>query len=1290
MADNLKKEITECMLRDRRRLLRRLKKTNPEDHVKIEILGEQIAAAKARKAQKMANRPVVDFAMDLPIHARLDEIRETLQKHQLIVLCGETGSGKTTQLPKLCLEMGRGIDGKIGHTQPRRIAAKAVANRLAEELHTVVGTAVGFKIRHTDITSENTYIKVMTDGILLAELQYDRRLENYDTLIIDEAHERSLNIDFILGYFKQLLPKRPDLKVIVTSATIDIDRFSSHFNNAPVIEVSGRSYPVEVYYRPVDESDSEQGEDELEQRALLNAVNELSREGRGDILVFLEGEKEINETAKFLNKQNLRDTDILPLYSRLSSSRQANIFKPHKRRHIILATNIAETSLTIPGIRYVIDCGFARVSRYNRRSKVQQLPIEKISQASAEQRKGRCGRVADGICIRLYSEVDFESRAAFTDPEILRTNLASVILQMKILNLGDINEFPFINKPDTRYVNDGLRLLVEIGALGRNGELTRTGKLLARLPLDPRLGRILLAADELGCVGETMIIISALSINDPRERPLEAQQKADEAHSHFNDERSDFLFFLNLWKFYQEQSKKLSSNQLRKLCRQNFISYVRMREWTEVRKQLQIILSEMNIHPTPKPSDYNNIHIAVLYGLLGHIGLKTDEREYTGARGIKFNIFPGSSQFAKTPKWIVAAELIETSRLYARTVASIDPQWLLKPAKHLLQRDYSEPYWDAGSQQVIANEKISLYGLILVAGQKVNYGKINPEESRAIFIRNALVNGAYKTQAEFFSHNKKIIEDLKLLERKSRRHDVFNEEALYDFYSRHIPGGIHNGPLFEKWFQTTAKNNKKFLHIEPDDIMYHEAESITEQDYPDTLEINNHKLTLDYKFDPGMEDDGINIDVPLAMLNQIEPEQFEYLIPGMLEEKVLLLLKGLPKSVRKNLVPVPDTARECANNMQSDTSNLLSNIAEYIFRSRGIRIPDDAWSSIQLPEYLKFNIRVYDESENIIAQSRNLAELKTSLANKIQTQFKAISLSAYERDGITRWDFGDLPEVVELEINHMPVQSYPALVDKTDSVSIRLFDTSAKAYLNMQQGLKRLFMLELKKDFNYLSKNLLHFKQMTVYYAPIGRVGDFQSDIVNLVTTRVFLPEGYDIRNESVFIKRKEDGVARLVSESNKICDLVYDILKSFHETKQKLSDFEYSGDDQTIVDIKDHMNFLVYDGFLRHIPFDLLINYPRYIDAIKKRIDKLSYSPARDEKQLLKIKPFWTLYKELAGMNQNSDNASQDIGEYRFMLEEYRVSLFAQELGTAVSVSTERLQKFINNIRARSVNNIL
>jgi len=1226
--------------------------------------------------------PAVTYSMDLPIHAKLDEIQAALNKHQVLVVSGETGSGKTTQLPKLCLAMGRGKDAQIGHTQPRRIAAKAVANRIAEELKVPPGNVVGFKIRHTDTTSDNTCIKLMTDGILLAELQRDRQLRKYDTLIIDEAHERSLNIDFILGYLKQLLPRRPDLKLIITSATIDVERFSEYFDQAPVIEISGRTYPVEVRYRPVEQPAEDERDDDAELVALLAAVNELSQDGHGDMLVFLEGEREIHETARFLEKQKLGDTDVLPLYSRLSSARQAKIFAPHKRRHIILATNVAETSLTIPGIRYVIDRGYARISRYSRRSKVQQLPVEKISRSSAEQRKGRCGRVADGICIRLYSEEDYTTRPEFTDPEILRTNLASVILQMKALNLQDIRDFPFINKPDPRYINDGLRLLTELKAINADGHLARTGKQLARLPLDPRLGCMLLAADAPGCVSEMLIIVSALSAQDPRERPLDAQEKADAAHERFRDERSDFMTILNIWQFYHEHVKQLTRNQLHKLCQQNFLSYVRIREWKEVHKQMIELMAELGIHGNSQPAGYDAIHYALLPGLLSHVAVRTDEKEYSGARGIKLHIFPGSGQFTRLPKWIVAAELVETSRLYARTVAAINPQWLVKPAAHLLQREYYEPHWDSKIQQVMGYERVTLFGLLLVASQKINYGKVNPGEARSIFIRHALVENNFHTKAGFLNHNQKIIDEIKQQEQKSRRLDIFNEEALYDYYAKNIPENISNGPAFEKWYAAESKGHGNLLFVDKQDIIYHEAKNITAEKFPDTLDINRNPLPLNYKFGPGEIDDGVNIDIPLLMLNQVSNDQLEGLVPGMFEEKITVMLRALPKNIRRNLVPIPETARECAINIITGDKGLAVNLAEYLFRSRGIRIPDIAWQGIDIPDHLLINIRVMDEHNHVLAQGRNLDELKNRFSKQLLNRFNVISSTTLNREGIIRWDFDDLPAEIKIEINKMPMTVYPALADRHDSVAICSFDTKEKAKLNMLAGLQRLFLLELEKDFNYMKKNLPKFDEMCLYYTAMGQVADLKNDLVSLVATQVFIADEPDIRTQQAFNQRKIEGSKVLLTEANYICMLVSGILKSHNEINLRISDKSLKASIYSIDDIKQHLASLVFPEFLQKVPLTLLKHYPRYLDAVKKRLEKLAYAPQKDEIQLNKLKPYWAAYIQIGDLNRVSNNTCPELEEFRLMLEEFRVSLFAQELGTAITVSPERLQRQLDSIR--------
>ncbi|MBI4005065.1 MAG: ATP-dependent RNA helicase HrpA [Gammaproteobacteria bacterium] len=1281
VADKYEKQITKWRLDDQRRLFSQLKAQNPSVTQDIESLHKQIRQVMDDNQEAgEVTCPIVGFSMDLPIHAWLDEIKEAIQQHQVVIICGATGSGKTTQLPKICLTLGRGINGLIGHTQPRRIAAKTVATRIAEELATPLGEVVGFKIRHSDKTSNNTYIKLMTDGILLAEMQHDGLLETYDTLIIDEAHERSLNIDFILGYLKQLLPIRPDLKIIITSATIDIQRFSEHFDNAPVIEVSGRTYPVEVRYRPMDTDES--GDETINDMALLAVIRELSLESHGDILIFLEGEREIHETVRFLNKQKFSDTDILPLYARLDIVQQAKIFKPHRRRYIILATNVAETSLTIPGICYVIDRGLARISRYNRRSKVQQLPVEKISQASAEQRKGRCGRIAPGICIRLYSNEDFAARPLYTDAEILRTNLASVILRMKALELVDIREFPFIDKPDLRYINDGVRLLTELKAVDTDGNLTSTGRQLARLPIDPRYGKILLAAHELSCITEVLIIVSALSVQDPRIRPLDTQEKADKAHQRFADDRSDFMWFLNLWNFYHERSRHLSRNRLRKLCNQNFLSFARIREWKEVHKQLSELLSEMGIRENTEPANYNNIHCALLSGLLSHIAIKSDHREYTGARGIKLNIFPGSDQFSKLPKWIVAAELTETTRLYARTVASIDPQWLIKPAEHLLLSQYFEPHWDTRAQQVMAYEKVTLYGLILIPRRRINYGRVNPVEARRIFIRDALVEGNYKTQAGFFEFNHKLMDDIRLLEQKSRRLDILNEDSIYKFYDLKIPASVCNGPAFEKWYLKVMKANSKFLFLNKVEIMNHPAELITDEHYPDSLKINQNDLPLTYRFKPGEIDDGITLDVPLPLLNQLDHGQLERLLaPSILEEKIALMLKSLPKRLRRNLMPIQDFAQECARNIMMNEKQLEVNLAEYVFRNRGIEIPHAFWQSITLPEHYRVRVRVLNEKNEVLTEGRSLTELREKLSGNVQKKLESISDTDINRDGITAWDFGKLPDIVNHRINGLTVRAYPAIVDMDKFVSIRCFDTAEKACITMRSGLLRLFMLALKKDINYLKKNLPHIDRMCINYLPIGSCDELKNDLVRLIIERVFIADNYEIRSQDEFNRRRDNGIPRLMIEANDICDLVHGLLEKYHAVKTRVTDNIAVIHADTIDDIQNHLCTLVFNGFIRQTPLRWLRHYPRYLDAINKRLEKLFLFPHKDKKQSVQLKPFLDFYKQLTSAQQHFDISTQEMETYRWMLEEYRVSLFAQELKTAMSVSVERLQQQLEKL---------
>lgn len=1275
-------KIAHCMRRDRDKLLREFKRSN---HAKDDALQNKIVQALARKQSKIDRLPALEFPEILPVSAKREDIARAIQDHPVVIVCGDTGSGKTTQIPKICLSIGRGIDGLIGHTQPRRIAARTIAARIADELKSELGQAVGYKIRHTDKTGPDTYIKLMTDGILLAELQQDRQLKAYDTLVIDEAHERSLNIDFILGYLKNISKTRPDLKIIITSATIDVARFSEHFADAPIVEVSGRTYPVDVWYRPIEEADvnaENSDEESVREEAILSAINELSTVDRGDILVFLEGEREIHETSKFLEKQNIANTDILPLYARLSSARQSKIFRPHKRRHVVLATNVAETSLTIPGIRVVIDAGYARISRYSHRSKVQRLPVEKISRASADQRKGRCGRVSDGICVRLYSEMDYEQRQEFTDAEILRTNLASVILQMKSLNLGKIEDFPFIDKPDDRFIKDGFRLLTEIGAIDDRRNITPYGKQMARLPIDPRMGRMLIAAHDWNCLTEMLVIVSALSIQNPKERPQEAQAKADKTHAEFEDERSDFLWYVNFWNFYRIQAKKLSKSQLRKMCGQKFVSYMRMLEWQEIHRQLVRLTTDMTLSRNPEAAEYQNIHCALLSGLLSHVAVKTESKEYLGARNIKLHIFPGSGQFSKTPKWIVAAELAETTRLYARVVAGIDAQWLLKTARHLLKRNYSEPYWDIKSQQVSGYEKVTLFGMTVVARNRINFGPVDPEEARNIFIRHAFVYEELRTQAAFFKYNHKVIEEIRLLEKKARRFDVLDDEAIFQFYDNIIPQEVYSGPHFEKWRKKAEKDNQKLLYMQSADIMLHQADTVTEKYYPDKLTLNQMQLPLSYQFEPGQDDDGVSVDIPVHVLNQIDDSQLEKLVPGMLSEKIEILLRSLPKRIRRQLVPIPDTVTDCMQHIELGEQSLSENLSEYIFRSRGIQIKEDDWQLQSIPDHLKMNIRVLDQNQKVLATGRDLEQLKNHVAVEVEDFLSGLPAADNYLQGFTGWDFEDLQVEVETGINDLTIKVYPALVDEDDSVAIRHFDTVEKANRSLRAGLMRLFKLALKKEINYLRKNLPGLNKIELHYSAIGSANEIREDIIHAVIEKLFVLDTDLVRTKVAFESKLADGIPLLIDEANNLCRLVGELLRRHHEIRASISGNISPVMLRAVADIREQLSTLVYRGFVSKTPITWLESYPRYLDAVAKRLDKLNYSPDKDAGNLAQLKPLWDTWKQLSDANRKSDNACREIEEIHWLLEEYRVSLFAQELKTAIPVSQERIKKQLQKIR--------
>ncbi|MCW8987210.1 MAG: ATP-dependent RNA helicase HrpA, partial [Gammaproteobacteria bacterium] len=1190
----LKPLIEQCMLFDRFRFNKKLdalSRAQEKDSThKIDDLKTQITQSMQLANTRHATKPIPDFPANLPVNERQDEICKAIEENQVIILCGETGSGKTTQLPKLCLKTGRGTYGMIGHTQPRRIAARSVASRIAEELKTEVGQSVGYKIRFADKLNKQSHIKVMTDGILLAEIQNDPFLQQYDTLIIDEAHERSLNIDFILGYLKQLLPKRPGLKIIITSATIDPERFAKHFNNAPVIEVSGRTYPVEVRYRPLN-SDNEQSDksetQKDQQQAILNAVDELSHEGQGDVLVFLSGEREIRDTAEALRKHHPDKTEIIPLFSRLSNAEQQKVFKSHSHRRIILATNVAETSLTIPGIQYVIDTGYARISRYSYRTKVQRLPIEKISQASANQRKGRCGRTSDGICIRLYAEEDFESRPVFTDAEILRTNLANVILQMHNIRLGNIEKFPFIDKPDSRLIKDGYQLLEELQAMNKRS-ITQTGKLLSRFPIDPRYARMIIAANELSCLNEVLIIISALSIADPRERPLDKQQQADQAHAQFKDEKSDFIAFLNLWNFYQEQRHHLSQNKLRKLCKENFLSYTRMLEWRDIHSQLLNQCNEVKYKMNTTVAGYDAIHQAILSGLLSHTGLKNEEGEYQGARNTNFAIFPGSNLRRKRPLWIMAAEMLETQRHYALTVAQIDPAWLERQAIHLIKKSYSEAHWEKRPQQIAAFEKSSLYGLVINPRKKINYGPIDPTLSRELYIRGAFVDKEYSGHAAFFKHNQKLFNDIEKLEHQSRRQDVLvDDEIVFQFYDERIPAGIYNSKKFDSWRKQAEKDNAEILYLSRDYLMQHSAGDITEEQYPKQLIVNNTALPLSYHFEPGTPEDGVTLTVPITLLNTLHPTQFEWLIPALLPEKITHLIKTLPKALRKNFVPVPQYADACIDAISDKSLPLLQTISLQLTRMSGIRIPDDAWQIDSLDPHFSMRFDIRDQNNKSIAQGRDLTLLQQSLSQEVSEQFSHAIEWDIEQSGLQEWSFDKLPEVINKTINQLSIKGYPALQDDDDSVSIVVVDTQEQANAIHHDGLKRLYYLALKQQIKYLNKNLPDIQKICMNYTSIGTCNELKLAIVDASIEKSFFTLNGIVRDSASFKENLEKGSNELVNNANEICEILSRVFASYKKIRQQLKKNSKPNWLLSINDIQSQLEHLIYEDFLYFTPIE-------------------------------------------------------------------------------------------------------
>ena len=1271
---DLKSRIDRCMIKDRFRFERELRGRNNRANLINKIERSMQLAAKRQDA---VPRPT--YPEDLPLSGKVQEISAAINAHQVIIVSGETGSGKTTQLPKICLEIGRGIYGTIGHTQPRRMAARTVAHRIAEELNVNFGEQVGYQVRFTDQTNPETLIKVMTDGILLAETQQDKFLEAYDTLIIDEAHERSLNIDFLLGYIKRILPKRPDLKVIITSATIDVESFSKHFDEAPVIEVSGRTYPVEVHYRPIAESTRARDSDELMYQGILEALHETSllEKGRGqvgDVLVFLAGEREIREVAQLIRRSPVlnkggKNLEVLPLYSRLSVNEQNRVFQRHAMRRVVLATNVAETSLTVPGIRYVIDPGFARISRYSYRSKVQQLPIEAISQASAQQRKGRCGRVTDGVCFRLYGQDDFEARPEFTQPEILRTNLASVILQMLQLRLGDMSKFPFLEPPDQRQINDGFHLLHEIQAVDKSRKINRLGKDIARFPVDLRLARMLLQAGRTGCLTEMLVIASALSVQDPRERPLEHRQAADEAHKEYWHEQSDFMALVNLWNIYEDERQKLTQSQLRKFCRKKFLSFMRMREWRDVHRQLHLLCQELNLKENHHAADYGSIHRALLSGLLGNIGEKTDENEYTGARNRKHYIFPGSSQFKRKPKWIVSSELVETTRLFARNVARIDTEWIEPLATHLVRRNFFEPHFDAEKGQVFVYEEVALYGVVIVKKRRVDFAAVNPVQAREIFIQEGLVSQQLESNAGFYRHNNLLVSEIEELESKSRKRDILVDfYAVYEFYDQKLPANVVSEIELDAFRQVAEAKTPKLLYLDKAMLMKQQV-LLSEQLYPNSIKIADADLKLDYHFDPQHEDDGVSVNIPVAILRQVSTAQMDWIIPGLLREKCLALIKSLPKSLRKNFVPAPDYADKVVDGLEYDGRGLATVLAEKLFRLSGVKVPQDAFNSSTIDRHLNLNLRIIDETGTVLGRGRDIKLLIEKFAGEATRGFDQRIRHDIEKEGIIDWNFDELPGQVEIEQAGIRIKGYPAIVDKGDSVAIEVIDNRLEAGRLSDRGLLRLIMLQLKEQKKYIEKNIPGFEKFALFYSLRGSREELLSHTVSAIFRYTFVEGKEIVHNETEFRQRLQEK-QHLIETMNQVARLLEVILKQSLAIEERLKRTTADHIRATYSDIKDQLDRLLVQGFLVKVPIRWLNQYPRYLKAIQYRMDKLQGNLDRDKVQMQEIMGYWQRLFEL------DDPVPETLQQYRWMLEEYRVSLFAQPVGTSMPVSAKRLEK--------------
>ncbi len=1295
---DLRARIAQVTLRDERRLRRRLNKANRYDDAErraaaLAAVANEVDAAERYIQRRRGNVPPVTYPPALPITARVDDLSAAIREHQVVVVAGETGSGKTTQLPKICVELGRGVRGMIGHTQPRRLAARTVAERIADELDVELGGPVGYEYRFNRRISDNTLVSVMTDGILLAGIQADPALAAYDTLIIDEAHERSLNIDFLIGYVTQLLPRRPDLHVIITSATIDPERFSRHFDDAPIVEVSGRMYPVDVRYRPLDGDDTEP----LDQTdGIAAAVTELSAEEPGDILVFLSGEREIRDTGDALSGLDLADTEILPLYSRLAPAQQRAVFQPHPGRRIVLATNVAETSLTVPGIRYVIDPGYARISRYSARLKVQRLPIERISQASADQRAGRCGRTADGVCIRLYSQEDYAARPRFTEPEILRTNLGSVLLAMAALRLGDIDHFGFLDPPDRRQVRDGLALLHELGAIapdaaprrrsrpGHTGTaalaLTPVGRTLSRLPLDPRLGRMVIEADRNNCLDEVLVITAALSIPDPRLRPTGEQQAADALHARFAAESSDFITWLHLWRYVRERRDELSSNQFRKLCRAEHLHYLRVREWQDLHAQLRRVSRDLGMRCTDERAEPDVIHRSLLAGLLSHIGLRDGiGRDYRGARGAKFAIQPGSVLFKRSPQWIVAAELVETSRLWARTVARITPQWAEQLADHLVTRAYSDPWWDAGRGQAVAHEGVRLYGLPLVTARTVDYAAVDAAQARALFIRHALVEGDWLGHHEFWRVNRQRIEQAHALEDKLRRRDVVvDDDTLFAFYDARVGADVTSTRHFDGWWKRIRRRKPHLLDLPWDVVLDRAGTAAHDDQFPDHWRHGDLVLPVSYRFEPGAAGDGVTVDVPLAALNRVDPARFEWLVPGLRTELVTELLRTLPKDVRRRLVPIPDTARAVLDRIAPAEGPVLGVLSRAVRQVTGVTVAEGDWRPEQLPDHLRVRFRVTDDGREIAADD-DLSALRQRLAPRLRARLT--DAAGIERSGLTSWTFGELPRTVTAHHDGHALTGFPGLVDDGDRVAVRVLGSQREQTVAMWTGTRRLLLLNAGSTVAQVTRRLDTATKLALTANPHGSVTALIDDVRTATVDELMRRHGAPVWSADAFAALLARVRGDLDDALVEVLTTVAQILSTAGEIDDRLAAMHVPGTRRAVNDMTAQLRGLVHAGFVTAKSVRRLDDVARYLQALRRRLDTVARDPDRDRDRMDDIVTVVRAYRERLERLAPPRRTAPDVLEIAWMIEELRVALFAQSLGTAHRVSPERVLRAIGDL---------